>query len=172
MRDIIFVSSPVYGIEEYRKAARKVLDSLRMLPARADDISFDFYMYEKFFAQARHDPSKTYTQEIMQHFKGCFNGDSCSIFLLFFSTRIGNGTREEVEHFKTVLLQENPTCELWWRKLPSNDEPDEADVSGFTDQLYEFNEQLPDLAYDISDVGGFSGWLTMTLYERFKIRRN
>ncbi len=143
----IFVSSPVDGIEGYRKELRKGLNGLAGMQHIPNEDHVYFYMYEQHFNADLRDQEKSYSEMIIEDFNRSSRGIPCTIFLLFFSNRIGNGTREEFEVFRRHFKEENPDIALWWWKIPS-DEPDEEGVEDFLQDLFEnYNESL--------SLGGF-----------------
>lgn len=120
----IFVSSPIDGIEDYRKQAFRVAHMMNKT-GRYDVFLFENHMIEM-------DASKTISQNILALF-----GGRCDAFIVFFKDRIGNGTIEEIEHFKNRISADNPQCKLWW-----------SQISGGL-----FNQQVTDVIGDLYKIG-------------------
>ncbi len=124
----VFISSPVYGIPEFRS---EVIGSLQ--DAAASGI-FEFFYFEGHEIEIQ--PDKTICESIFAH---C--GDDFDAVYLFFRDRVGQGTRDEFDYYRNVLRKRNPNCQLWWTKINCGDH----DL--MTAQLLE----------DIHDVGGNLG---------------
>jgi hypothetical protein len=124
----VFVSSPVYEIEEYRQAVRE-----QAALARASR-AYDIFFFEE------HDIPRLPDCSICESiFAAC--GNYFDAFFVFFRDRIGPGTLEEFNHFETVLLNENKNCQLWWAEIQSGPKPQE--VLDFIGRLQRYNTGLP-----------------------------
>lgn len=124
----VFVSSPVYGIEDYRTQAFRVAQVMNRSGR------YDVFLFESHAIKM--DSSKTISQNILALF-----GARCDAFIVFFKDRVGNGTLEEIEHFKNAFSVENPKCKLWWAQV-SGGEHDQQ-VSDLIEDLYKIGIQMP-----------------------------
>ena len=100
----VFISSPVYGIPEYRS---EVIGSLQ---DAASSGMFEFFYYEAHEIEIL--DGMSICQSIFNH---CGNDFDAAYF--FFKDRVGDGTREEFDHFQNVLKPRNPDCQLWWTQI-------------------------------------------------------
>jgi hypothetical protein len=127
----IFVSSPVYGIEDYRYAV--------MSAARAASTSrkFEFFFYEN--SENHTIPGRTVCESIFAATELSFD----AVFF-FFKDRVGKGTWEELEFFETNILPGNPMCQIWWTQIFCDESP--ADVLSFIQRLLKYNTGLAAVA--------------------------
>lgn len=124
----VFVSSPTYGIEEYRKQA------FRLAQVMNKGGKFDVFLFEDHAIKM--DASKSISQNIL----GVF-GQRCDAFIVFFKDRIGNGTLEEIDHFKARFSVDNPDCKLWWSQISGG--PQNQDVLDLIGDLYSIGIEMP-----------------------------
>ena len=124
----VFISSPVYGIPEYRS---EIIGSLQ--DAAASGI-FEFFYYEAHEIEILQD--RTICESIFAH---C--GDEFDAVYLFFKDRVGQGTRDEFNYFQNVLKQRNPNCQLWWTQI----------------SCAQHDQMTNELLQDIHSVGGNLG---------------
>ncbi|MCR9061961.1 MAG: DUF4062 domain-containing protein [Rhodobacteraceae bacterium] len=161
--EAVFVSSPVDDLENFRESVRK---SLLSLSARFSGRAFLFYMYELHFADRMRGPHQNYAEMIVQHCDDGWEETPCTLFILFFSHRIGNGTRREFELFKERFRREEQPVRLWWKKLDTGDD-DDPEVADFMEELYEYGEMVPDDSqYDHNNPVEFGPYVMSALFQR------
>lgn len=124
----IFVSSPVFGIEDYRYAV--------MSAARAAENcgKLEFFFFEN--SQNDRIAGQTICQSIFAR-----TGTAFDAAFFFFKDRIGVGTREELDYFEAEILPVNPSCQIWWTQIYCETCPPE--VSDFLARLQNYNTGLP-----------------------------
>jgi hypothetical protein len=144
----VFVSSPVYGIEDYRTQA------LRLAQVMNPRGRYDVFLFENHIIKM--DRTKTISQNILALF-----GARCDAFIVFFKDRIGNGTREEIEHFKSFFSVENPKCKLWWVQISGGTH--DQQVSDLIQNLYEIGIQMPAAHSAVLDSPEELGWRMTTV---------
>lgn len=161
IEETVFVSSPVDGlIKEHRDEAGRFCHNLRCCDQTG---RFSFYMYEYHYNRACN-PGETYAQSIVRHAEERFGAVGCSVVLLLFAERIGDGTREEFELFRDRITDPNCNTRLMWRHIDLGQPPSE-EVRTFMDELYAIGvEQLPEnLFYDYNKPEEFAAYLFSTL---------
>lgn len=127
----IFVSSPVDGIVEYRKAVSDAADILNA--ENKFNPRFHVFLYEQH--QTMMWPGLTVSECIVKTF-----GKHCDGFIVFFKDRVGSGTLEEFEIFENTFLVENPNCKLWWAQIACKVSP--PDVHTFKGRLYKHATEM------------------------------
>ncbi len=148
----VFVSSPVTGIETFRyeimSAARHAERSRK----------FEFFFFEH-HENARVE-GKTICESIFEQ-----SGQNFDAFFVFFRDRVGAGTIEELDYFTNVILQNNPSCQLWWSQI-YYDPPTNA-VDDFLGRLHEHNTGLQVVpGEELNDKPGvLKGRFTAKLFE-------
>jgi hypothetical protein len=144
----VFVSSPTYGIEEYRKIAAEVART-----ANAGRNRFEIFLFENHIIEM--DSSISISENITKKF-----GVHCDAFIVFFKDRIGGGTREEVNVFKNRFKIENPNSKLWSGGINN------AEVAEFIGELYQIGIEMPTAFSPILDSPAeLRSRMTAVLYE-------
>jgi hypothetical protein len=110
----VFVSSPVYEIEDFRRAVAQAADVTNA--GHIFNPRFHVFLYEQHDNQM--DPALSPSENIVRTF-----GEHCDAFIVFFRDRVGNGTLEEFEIFRTRFRVQNPNCQLWWAQIRVNPVP-------------------------------------------------
>lgn len=162
--EVIFVSSPVIGLEEHRESVHKALNCLRNQWAGPSPVYH--YMYEYNLTDQQLRPHEGYAETIVRDFDREFADTPCTIFLLFFSNRIGSGTREEFNIFKERIGEHRSGVILWWKKINVN-EPDGPEVAPFMEELFKYSEETKDVpGYSPNKASEFGPYIMGLLFRR------
>lgn len=125
----VFLSSPVYGIKDYRETVVRTA----MTMERRMDSKIKFHFYENY--EIHRSDDKTICESIFETI-----GVKFDAFYIFFRERVGQGTIDELDYFENHLRAENPACELWWSEIScSPDKEPDADVVTMLSRLNRHN---------------------------------
>lgn len=67
-------------------------------------------------------PGKTVVESILET-----SGIRFDAFMIIFKDKLGNGTLEELEAYKNLMLPENPDIEVWWSQIVCPEHDQEVD---------------------------------------------
>ena len=130
----VFVASPEIATEhcEIARFRAHVRRTATVFEQGGLPVKFHFYEDD----QNPRLPGKTICESIFERMNVQFDA-----FYFFFADRVGEGTSEELEYFKTYRENENPACQLWWSQIYTPNYPQET--HDFIGRLQEYGTQLP-----------------------------